>query len=82
MPEPTLAPTLAQMALTVLISDFLRYALAAGAVWLLIQVLLRRRLAHRRILGAAAAPGQIRREITYSLSTVAVFAATDCCSGC
>ncbi len=75
MPEPLMPPTLTQMALTVLISDFLRYALAAGAVWLVVQVLLRRRLASRRILDATSAPGQIRREIVYSLSTVAIFAA-------
>jgi sterol desaturase/sphingolipid hydroxylase (fatty acid hydroxylase superfamily) len=68
-------PSLPQMALTVLISDFLRYALAAGAVWLLVDVLLRRRLAGRPILQAAPAPGQVRREISYSLSTVVVFAA-------
>lgn len=74
MPEPSLPPTLTHMALTVLISDFLRYALAAGTVWLVVQVLLRRRLAGRRILDAAPAPGQIRREIVYSLSTVAIFA--------
>ena len=48
MQDPSLPPTLAQMALTVLMSDFLRYALAAGAVWLLVNVLLRRRLANRR----------------------------------
>ena len=49
MPEPSLPPTLTQMAVTILISDFLRYTLAAGAVWLIVQVLLRRRLAGRRI---------------------------------
>ena len=75
MQDPSLPPTLAQMALTVLMSDFLRYALAAGAVWLLVNVLLRRRLASRRILDAVPAPGQVRREITYSLSTVLIFAA-------
>ena len=68
-------PSLPQMALTVLMSDFLRYALAAGAVWLVVNVLLRRRLAGRRILDAVPAPGQVRREITYSLSTVLIFAA-------
>lgn len=68
-------PSLAHMALTVLISDLLRYALAAGAVWLLVNRLLRRRLAGRRILDAAPVPGQVRREISYSLSTVAIFAA-------
>ena len=72
---PSLAPSLAQMALTVLLSDFLRYALAAGTVWLVVNVLLRRRLAGRRILDAVPAPGQVRREIAYSLSTVVIFAA-------
>ena len=69
-------PSLPQLAATVFFIDLLRYALAAGAVWLLVFVLLRRRLAGRRILDAAAAPGQVRREITYSLSTVVIFAAT------
>jgi sterol desaturase/sphingolipid hydroxylase (fatty acid hydroxylase superfamily) len=71
MPEPSLP----QMALTVLISDLLRYALATGTVWLFVHVLLRRRLARRRILDAAVSTGQIRREIAYSVSTVAIFAA-------
>lgn len=69
-PEPLL-----QIALVILTIDFLRYALTAGAVWLLVGVLLRRRLAGRRILDAAPAVGQIRREIIYSLSTVVIFAA-------
>ena len=45
MQDPAFLPSLPQMALTVLISDFLRYALAAGAVWLVVHVLLHRRLA-------------------------------------
>jgi Delta7-sterol 5-desaturase len=68
-------PTLAQMALTVFTADLLRYLLAAGLVWLLVQRLLARRLAGRLILPGTPAPGQVRREIAYSLSTVAVFAA-------
>lgn len=68
-------PSLVHMALTVLMSDFLRYAIAAGSVWLFVNVLLGRRLAGRRILEAAPAPGQVRREIGYSLSTVLIFAA-------
>jgi sterol desaturase/sphingolipid hydroxylase (fatty acid hydroxylase superfamily) len=67
-------PPLPQVALTILAIDFLRYALAAGAVWLLVHVWLRRRLAGRRILDALPAPGQIRREVVYSLSTIAIFA--------
>lgn len=72
LPEPRLD----QLALIVLASDFLRYFLVAGAVWLLVEVLLRRRLAGRRILDATRQPGQRRREFTYSLATVVVFAAT------
>lgn len=68
-------PDLPRVALTILTFDFLRYALAAGAVWLLVDVLFRRRLASRRILDAVRAPGQVRREFVYSLSTVIIFAA-------
>ena len=54
-------PSLPQLALTILGIDFLRYALAAGAVWLLVEVLLGRRLAgRRRALGCGGwclAPG-------------------------
>ena len=53
----------------------LRYLLGAGLVWLVVNVLLQRRLAGRRILDGAPRPGQIGREISYSLSTVVVFAA-------
>ncbi len=69
------APWLPHLALTILTIDFLRYAIAAGAVWLLVDVLLGRRLAGRRILDGARQPGQIRREFAYSLSTVLIFAA-------
>ena len=67
-------PPLTDLALTVLAIDFLRYAIAAGAVWLLVEVFFRRRLAGRRILDAVRRPGQVHREIVYSLSTVAIFA--------
>jgi len=68
-------PSLPELALTILTIDFLRYALTAGAVWLLVGPLLGRRLAGRRILQAACRPGQLRREFVYSLSTVVIFAA-------
>jgi sterol desaturase/sphingolipid hydroxylase (fatty acid hydroxylase superfamily) len=67
-------PALTDLAFTVLAIDFLRYAVTAGAVWLLVEVLFRRRLAGRRILDAVRRPGQVRREIAYSLATVAIFA--------
>jgi len=73
MQDPS--PSVAQVALTILTVDFLRYVLAAGGVWLLVEVLLRRRLAARRILDAAPAPGQVRRELAYSMATVLIFAA-------
>jgi lathosterol oxidase len=71
MPEPSLP----QLALTVLTVDFLRYAITAGVVWLLIEVVLGRRLAHRRLFSGARPAGQVRREIVYSMSTVLIFAA-------
>ena len=57
-------PPLSQLALTILTIDFLRYAIAAGAVWLLVEVVFVRRLAGRRILDAVRQPGQILREFT------------------
>lgn len=66
---------LAQMALMVFMGDLLRYLVTAGIVWLTVNVLLRKRLYRRRILEAAITVGQIRREVTYSLSTVTIFAA-------
>lgn len=68
-------PSLPILALTILGADLLRYALAAGVVWLVVDVLLARRLLTRRILDGQRRPGQIGREIAYSLSTVALFAA-------
>jgi len=67
-------PRLLDVAFTTLTIDFLRYTLTAGAIWLLVEVVFRRRLAGRRILDALRSPGQVRREIVYSLSTVAIFA--------
>lgn len=67
-------PSLPQLALTLFTIDFLRYALAAGLVWLLVEVVFGRRLAGRRILDGVRQPGQIRREFTYSLATVLIFA--------
>lgn len=64
------------LASSILVIDFLRYLLGAGLVWLLVNVLLRRRLAGRRILDGAPRPGQVRREFVYSLSTVLIFAST------
>lgn len=69
----TATPT--NVALTFLSIDLLRYLLGAGLVWLVVNVMLRQRLAGRRILDAQPRPGQVRREFAYSLSTVVIFAA-------
>lgn len=69
-------PPIATLILTIASIGLLRYLLAAGAVWLLVFVLLRRRLAARRILDASVRPGQLRRDIVYSLATVLIFAAS------
>lgn len=68
-------PDLPTLALAILSADFLRYALTAGLVWLLVDVLFARRLSPRRILEGRRRPGQIGREMVYSLSTVLIFAA-------
>ena len=65
----------ATIALTIVSGDFLRYLIAAGTVWLLVSVVLRRRLHDRRILDGEPRPGQIRTEFIYSMSTVLIFAA-------
>jgi sterol desaturase/sphingolipid hydroxylase (fatty acid hydroxylase superfamily) len=74
MVQPGSPPSLTLVALSMLSVDLLRYLLAAGAVWLLVWVVFRRRLAGRRILDAAPRPGQVRREVVYSLATVTIFA--------
>jgi hypothetical protein len=67
-------PSLSQLIVTILTIDFLRYAITAGAVWLVVDAILGRRLAGRRILDAVRKPGQIRREFVYSMATVVIFA--------
>ncbi len=67
---------LPDIALTILSIDLLRYLLGAGMVWLVVNVVLKRRLARRRILDASARPGQVRHELSYSAATVLIFAAT------
>jgi sterol desaturase/sphingolipid hydroxylase (fatty acid hydroxylase superfamily) len=57
-----------------LLDEGWRYALFALAAWGVLHVLLRRRLAHRLIAGWPSA-ADLRREIAYSLGTLAVFAA-------
>ena len=68
-------PSFETVALSILGIDLMRYLLGAGLVWLVVNVLLRRQLAGRRILDGKARPGQTGRELVYSLSTVLIFAA-------
>ncbi|HEV8691342.1 MAG TPA: sterol desaturase family protein [Ideonella sp.] len=68
-------PFFLELLLGVLAVDLMRYLLGAGLVWLVVDVLWRQRLAGRRILEGAPRPGQIRREIAYSMATVLIFAA-------
>jgi sterol desaturase/sphingolipid hydroxylase (fatty acid hydroxylase superfamily) len=51
-----------------------RYGLFAGAAFLILWVLLGRRLAHRRIQGKLPPARQLVRERLWSLSTIAIFA--------
>ena len=53
--------------------EFVRYLIGALLLWGLLHVALRQRLAHRLIAGWPSAR-DIRREIVYSLSSMAVFA--------
>lgn len=57
-----------------LVVEGMRYLVAALGFWLLLHVLLRRRLAHR-LIAAWPTAGDIRREMSYSLSTLLIFAA-------
>ena len=58
------------------ISDLFRYVLAAGSVFVLLWKVLRRRVEYRRINLEYPPAAQLRREFAYSMSTVAIFAAT------
>jgi Delta7-sterol 5-desaturase len=68
-------PSFPTLVASILATDFLRYFLGAGLVWLLVNVVLARRLAGRRILDGAPRPGQVLHEFSYSMSTVVIFAA-------
>ncbi len=63
-----------KMAASIYANDFTYYMLGAGLTFLLLWVLLRRRLAHRRIEAAFPERRHLRREFLFSLLTLAVFA--------
>lgn len=56
--------------------DFVRYAVPAGLAVLMLWVVFGRRLAHRRIQGRFPAHKHVRREFLWSLSSLAIFAAS------
>jgi Delta7-sterol 5-desaturase len=57
-----------------LLDEGWRYVVFALALWLVLHVLLKKRLAHR-LIGDWPRPPDLVREITYSVATVGVFAA-------
>ena len=67
--------TLASIYLDVFGGDLLRYVLGAGGTFLVVNILLARRLAAQKIRSSGPPGGQIRREILASLRTVLIFAA-------
>lgn len=74
-PAYDLARHAAGVYLHILPIDFLRYALGAGGVYLIVNILLRRRLSGRKIRQTSPDWSQMRREIAASLRTVLIFAA-------
>lgn len=60
---------------TILLTDFLRYFLAAGLAFLILWKWLRPYLEHRRINPRYPTSADLRREFQYSLLTVLIFAA-------
>lgn len=69
-----LAPQLPQIFVGIVISDFLRYFIAAALVYVLLWKLGGKALAGRRIATEGPKPGQMRREFGHSMSTVLLFA--------
>lgn len=74
MTEQCFTSHLAEIFSGVLVADFLRYAVGAGGVYLIVNLLLAVRLRARKIRADDPPQGQIRREILASLRTVLVFA--------
>jgi Delta7-sterol 5-desaturase len=68
-------PSIPAVAAGIFATDLLRYLLGAGAVWLAVHVVFARKLASRVILDGAPRPGQVERELLYSMATVLIFAA-------
>ena len=70
----TLVRDAAQVAPSIFASDFLRYAIGAGGVYLLVNGLFSGVLKGRRIRPRNVRRGQLRRELLTSLRTIVIFA--------
>lgn len=68
----TVGDTIVDVWSPVLINDIMRYLIFASAVYVAINVALASRLAHRKIQEKGPAPGQISREIRYSLMAASI----------
>jgi sterol desaturase/sphingolipid hydroxylase (fatty acid hydroxylase superfamily) len=74
---PAQATDLTRVAVSILTTDFLRYAVTASAVYLVLWKLLPAGVRRsRQIFDDGIKPGQMRRELAYSMLTVLIFAAT------
>lgn len=60
--------------LAILVSDFVRYLIGAGGVFLLINLFMSHSLRHRKIRSTTPAVRQMAREFLFSLRTVLIFA--------
>ncbi len=71
-----LLPEMPQAFAGILLADFLRYFIAAAAVYLLVWRVFGKALAGRRIANQVPKPGQMWREFGHSMSTVLLFGTT------
>ncbi|MEM9605134.1 MAG: sterol desaturase family protein [Pseudomonadota bacterium] len=71
----TTLSTLAGLYASVFPADLLRYLIGAGGTYLVVNVLLARRLARQTLRPGAVPAGQVRRELLASLRTVLIFTA-------
>ena len=69
-------PNFYQLAGGITVDVALRYFFLVGIAWLLAYVLFRRRWFHRKIVASFPKPGEVRREIAYSLLSILIFGLT------
>jgi Delta7-sterol 5-desaturase len=66
-------PTFPALTTGITVDLLLRYALLAGVAWLLGYVVFKRRWIHRKIVARFPARSEVRRELLWSASSVAIF---------